>query len=535
MSEPEEELSMSLHLNEEDPDRESYPTDIEVSVVNPLSVDADNEQEDEPEVFVDETKIQDQLNQIQEQMQEELIMQQKESNKSTQTSSRIRSKELTREPSVVPSIHPSKQQSKLPSAIPSVQPSVVPSSQPSKVSSVVPSVQPSKQPSVVPSVQPSKVSSVVPSVQPSKQPSVVPSVQPSKVSSVVPSVQPSRQPSKQPSVQSSAIQSVVPSVAPSKVPSVVPSSQPSKVPSGVPSVQPSVQPSNVPSVVPSLQPSKVSSVVPSVQPSNVPSVVPSLQPSVQPSKVPSRHSSKVSSRRNSYKEESIPLETVEETVFPTETVIEIEPSPSTHPIHNEEKERNIISVRNRKIDRRNLANDILAELPISIRFNESIYIDNDEEITNYTGDWEKWVEDGTDNLKILLEEISIDELKYKRLARWNSGWTKAIQMGLLVVGSAIVYVQASGKATPEQINQFNIASGGVTTISSLCLQVFAFNKKAPHYTKVYQNLQQLRCWVESKLILPIHKRFSAYDIFAIARKAYDVILLEARAGPDSAK
>ena len=487
MSEPEEELSMSLHLNEEDPDRESYPTDIEVSVVNPLSVDADNEQEDEPEVFVDETKIQDQLNQIQEQMQEELIMQQKESNKSTQTSSRIRSKELTREPSVVPSIHPSKQQSKLPSAIPSVQPSVVPSS------------------------QPSKVSSVVPSVQPSKQPSVVPSVQPSKVSSVVPSVQPSRQPSKQPSVQSSAIQSVVPSVAPSKVPSVVPSSQPSKVPSGVPSVQPSVQPSNVPSVVPS------------------------LQPSVQPSKVPSRHSSKVSSRRNSYKEESIPLETVEETVFPTETVIEIEPSPSTHPIHNEEKERNIISVRNRKIDRRNLANDILAELPISIRFNESIYIDNDEEITNYTGDWEKWVEDGTDNLKILLEEISIDELKYKRLARWNSGWTKAIQMGLLVVGSAIVYVQASGKATPEQINQFNIASGGVTTISSLCLQVFAFNKKAPHYTKVYQNLQQLRCWVESKLILPIHKRFSAYDIFAIARKAYDVILLEARAGPDSAK
>ena len=189
----------------------------------------------------------------------------------------------------------------------------------------------------------------------------------------------------------------------------------------------------------------------------------------------------------------------------------------------------IESTRNRKLDRRNLANDILAELPVSIRYNDSIYIDSGETPLNYKGDWEKWTENGLDQLEVLMEEIYEDEVKYKKLSSINSKCSKLIQFGLLVMGSAIVYIQASG-SSPDVVNKFTVVSGAATTVSSSLLSFCGFAKKAPHYSIVNSNLRKLRCWIESKLILPLDKRFSPYDIYTIAKKAYDTIIVDAKEG-----
>ena len=41
------------------------------------------------------------------------------------------------------------------------------------------------------------------------------------------------------------------------------------------------------------------------------------------------------------------------------------------------------------------------------------------------------------------------------------------------------------------------------------------------------NLRKLRSWIEGKMILPINKRFSPFDIYSISFKAYQSILEEA--------
>jgi hypothetical protein len=189
----------------------------------------------------------------------------------------------------------------------------------------------------------------------------------------------------------------------------------------------------------------------------------------------------------------------------------------------------IVTTRNRKIDRKNLANDILAELPISFRVNDSILIDNNETLENYIDEWKNWNTNGQNKLDILIERINIEEQKYKDLSKFNIKCAKSIQFCLLALGSIIVYIQASG-GDSNLINKFTIASGAGTTIASSVLTYFGFPKKGPHYGKVYSNLNKLKCWIDSKLVLPIEKRFSPYDIYAIAKKAFDTIIFEAKDG-----
>lgn len=192
-------------------------------------------------------------------------------------------------------------------------------------------------------------------------------------------------------------------------------------------------------------------------------------------------------------------------------------------------ENKIVTTRNRKIDRKNLANDILAELPISFRVNDSILIDNNETLENYIDEWKNWNTNGQNKLDILIERINIEEQKYKDLSKFNIKCAKSIQFCLLALGSIIVYIQASG-GDSSLINKFTIASGAGTTIASSVLTYFGFPKKGPHYGKVYSNMNKLKCWIDSKLVLPIEKRFSPYDIYAIAKKAFDTIIFEAKDG-----
>ena len=95
---------------------------------------------------------------------------------------------------------------------------------------------------------------------------------------------------------------------------------------------------------------------------------------------------------------------------------------------------------------------------------------------------------------------------------------------MLIISSAIVYIQASS-ANAELIQRFNICSGGLATVCSSLLSYCKFAQKSVHYGTIKGNLQRLRCWIESKLVLPEHKRYSPYDIFIIGKRAYDAILL----------
>lgn len=196
---------------------------------------------------------------------------------------------------------------------------------------------------------------------------------------------------------------------------------------------------------------------------------------------------------------------------------------------DEQKQEEVVTTRNRKTDRRILAADLSSELPIAFRYSENVNIDNEESLPNYSDDWRQWLSSGQDQLEILLEQVYIDEQKYKKLSSRNGGIARLIQFGLLVIGSSIVYVQAS-QASAEVIQKFNIASGGLTTVCSSLLSFCGFSDKASHYNVVKTNLQRLRSWIESKLVLPEHKRFSPYDIFIISKRAYDAIILEASEG-----
>ena len=196
--------------------------------------------------------------------------------------------------------------------------------------------------------------------------------------------------------------------------------------------------------------------------------------------------------------------------------------------------------RTRKSDRKILANDILSELPITIRYDPGIYLDNNESPSNYCDDWKQWehqidMDDyNNDQLLSLLEEIKCNEQKYKKLSRKHNFWNQTIQTALFIMGTAIVYVQASG-TTAEVVNRFNVASGIGTSVASLALSIGKFAKKSPHYAIVASNLSKLRSWIENKLILPTEKRFSPFDIFIIAKMAKDSILLQAKTGLDDSK
>jgi hypothetical protein len=200
---------------------------------------------------------------------------------------------------------------------------------------------------------------------------------------------------------------------------------------------------------------------------------------------------------------------------------------------NKDENNNSI-IRNRKVDRRLLANDILAELPISIRFNDSVNIDNNEVVENYLEDWRIFTEEGSNQLDILLEEIYIEEEKYKSLSKFNHNCARLIQFSLLILGSFIVYIQAAG-TDASTIEKTTIVSGAGTTIATSLLTFFSFSKKAPHYSKISFTLKRLRCWLENKCMLPKIKAFSPYDLYSISKKSLDTILLEATEGLQETK
>ena len=377
---------------------------------------------------------------------------------------------------------------------------------------------------------PSSSSTTRVSTQPSTHVSKQPSTQTSTHVSTHVSKQPSTQASKQPSTHVSTHVSKQPSTQTSTHVSKQPSKQPSTQTSKQPSTHSSKQPSKQPSVQPSTQVSTQPSVQPSTQPSRQPSIQPSLQPSVQPSRQPSRKPSfavmsELEHQLHHPIQEEVAIDVHDVTSSPSPT------GPSIEPLVNG-------TTRNRKIDRRNLANDILAELPISIRFNENAFIDGNQDPTNYLQDWEQWNEnlddDGYDLLEVLLMTIAEDELKYKRSSNRNNYWNKGIQTALFVMGTAIVYIQASSTSA-EVITRFNVASGIGTSIATMLLGLGNFAKKGPHFNKTSSNLMRLRCWIENKLILPLDRRYSPYDIYTIAKIAHEAILLEAKQGLNESK
>ncbi len=189
----------------------------------------------------------------------------------------------------------------------------------------------------------------------------------------------------------------------------------------------------------------------------------------------------------------------------------------------------ITSSRSRKLDRRNLSNDILAELPISIRFNDSINIDNNETLDNYIEDWKKWDDEDCNKLDILIEEIWTEEEKYKQSSSFNHNCARGIQFTLILMGMSGIFLQSKG-ASPETVNNYTIASSALTTLTSSLLTFFSFSKKAPHFAKISFMLRRLRNWVDKLLIIPVDKRCSPYDIYTIAKITFEAILNEAKEG-----
>ena len=202
---------------------------------------------------------------------------------------------------------------------------------------------------------------------------------------------------------------------------------------------------------------------------------------------------------------------------------------------NENKDENkdenlpVLTTRNRKQDRRNLANDINSELPISIRFNDSINIDNNEVVENYISDWTQFENEDTNKLDILIEEIFVNEEKYKGLSNFNYNCARSIQFTLILMGMLGIFLQAKG-ASPETVNNFTIASSGITTLTTSLLTFFSFSKKSPHYSKISFMLRRLRNWIEKLIVVPVNKRVSPYDLYVISKIAFESILTEAREG-----
>ncbi len=183
--------------------------------------------------------------------------------------------------------------------------------------------------------------------------------------------------------------------------------------------------------------------------------------------------------------------------------------------------------RKRRVDRQLLANDLSSELPITLRYNENVHVDNELEVENYTDEWSLWVEDGLDKLDELILLLDDLEDKYKSSSRRNRYTANTIQFLNLLLGSGIVYVQSS-TTNAELIRDWNTVAGGLSTISTMIYNYFGFAKKSSHYAAISSNIYKLNCWVKSKLVLPVDKRFSPFDIYIISTKALQVILEEAQ-------
>ena len=183
--------------------------------------------------------------------------------------------------------------------------------------------------------------------------------------------------------------------------------------------------------------------------------------------------------------------------------------------------------RKRRVDRQLLANDLSSELPITLRYNENVHVDNEVEIDNYTNEWTMWVEDGLDKLDELIMLLDELEDKYKSSSRRNKYVANSIQFLNLLLGSGIVYVQAS-TTNAELIRDWNTVAGGLSTVSTMVYNYFGFAKKTGQYASIASNIYKLNCWIKSKLILPVDKRFSPFDIYIIGTKALQVILEEAQ-------
>jgi hypothetical protein len=188
----------------------------------------------------------------------------------------------------------------------------------------------------------------------------------------------------------------------------------------------------------------------------------------------------------------------------------------------------------RKIDRKNLFSELCSELPITLKYTEG-NLDGNDTVHNYAHEWKQWYEvDEVDELKELIEELKKLEEKYKIMGTFNNNVDKGIQFSLLVLGSGVVYVEAS-KASTEVISKWNIVAGALTTFATIVYNFFKFDKKGPHYTMTSNNIRKLRSWIEGKMILPIDKRYSPFDIYSISFKAYQTIIEEAESINQSSK
>ncbi len=181
----------------------------------------------------------------------------------------------------------------------------------------------------------------------------------------------------------------------------------------------------------------------------------------------------------------------------------------------------------RKVDRKNLFSELCSELPITLKYTEG-NLDGNDTVLNYAQEWKQWYEvDERDELKELIDELKRLEEKYKILGKFNTNIDKGIQFSLLVLGSGVVYVEAS-KASTEVISKWNIVAGALTTTATIVYNFFKFDKKGPHYNTISNNIRKLRSWIEGKMILPIDKRYSPFDIYSISFKAYQSIIEEAQ-------
>ena len=199
---------------------------------------------------------------------------------------------------------------------------------------------------------------------------------------------------------------------------------------------------------------------------------------------------------------------------------------SSHTIQTSENKRV------RKIDRKALFSELCSELPITLKYTEG-NLDGNDTVQNYAHEWKQWYEvDETDEIKELIDELKNLEEKYKKMGKFNTNVDKGIQFSLLVLGSGVVYVEAS-KASTDVISKWNIVAGALTTFATIVYNFFKFNKKGPHYITTSNNLRKLRSWIESKMILPIDKRFSPFDIYSMGFKAYQSIIEEAASINDS--
>ena len=156
--------------------------------------------------------------------------------------------------------------------------------------------------------------------------------------------------------------------------------------------------------------------------------------------------------------------------------------------------------RDRKIDRKNLHSDLAQELPISIRFNYNGVNDQDKPF-NYESDWMKWNTQGDCKIDILKQKICDGIHNYDKLSSLNGRLSKGVQFSLLLLGSSIVYVQASG-ADMTMIRDWNIVGGGLTTFLTTIYNYWQFGKKSMHFAKVVTNLKLLKGWLDSKIVLP---------------------------------